>query len=447
MSKVLIKSAKVVNEGNITECDVYIEDGVFVEINESISPKSPDTQIIDAEGKFLIPGMIDDQVHFREPGLTHKANIETESRAAIAGGITTFIEMPNTVPQATTIDLLEDKFSIASESSFANYSFMFGGTNDNLEEILKVDPKTVAGLKLFLGSSTGNMLVDNPEVLKEIFSSTPLLISVHCEDEETIRTNLAAHIEKYGDDIPLELHPIIRSAEACYLSSSKAIELAKETGARLHVFHLSTAKEMELFDEKIPLKDKKITAEVCIHHLWFSDEDYKTKGTHIKWNPAVKTAADREGLLKGLLSDKIDVIATDHAPQTIEEKDNVYTKAPSGGPLVQHAIPALFEMYHKGLISVEKIVEKACHNPAILFEIEKRGFIKEGYYADAVLVDPNSPWNVNKDNILYKCGWSPFEGTTFKSRITHTFVNGVLVYNNFKVLDKPKQGKRLTFNR
>ncbi len=447
MSKVLIKSAKVVNEGNITECDVYIEDGVFVEINESISPKSPDTQIIDAEGKFLIPGMIDDQVHFREPGLTHKANIETESRAAIAGGITTFIEMPNTVPQATTIDLLEDKFSIASESSFANYSFMFGGTNDNLEEILKVDPKTVAGLKLFLGSSTGNMLVDNPEVLKEIFSSTPLLISVHCEDEETIRTNLAAHIEKYGDDIPLELHPIIRSEEACYLSSSKAIELAKETGARLHVFHLSTAKEMELFDEKIPLKDKKITAEVCIHHLWFSDEDYKTKGTHIKWNPAVKTAADREGLLKGLLSDKIDVIATDHAPHTIEEKDNVYTKAPSGGPLVQHAIPALFEMYHKGLISVEKIVEKACHNPAILFEIEKRGFIKEGYYADAVLVDPNSPWNVNKDNILYKCGWSPFEGTTFKSRITHTFVNGVLVYNNFKVLDKPKQGKRLTFNR
>ena len=447
MSKVLIKSAKVVNEGNITECDVYIEDGVFVEINESISPKSPDTQIIDAEGKFLIPGMIDDQVHFREPGLTHKANIETESRAAIAGGITTFIEMPNTVPQATTIDLLEDKFSIASESSFANYSFMFGGTNDNLEEILKVDPKTVAGLKLFLGSSTGNMLVDNPEVLKEIFSSTPLLISVHCEDEETIRTNLAAHIEKYGDDIPVELHPIIRSEEACYLSSSKAIELAKETGARLHVFHLSTAKEMELFDEKIPLKDKKITAEVCIHHLWFSDEDYKTKGTHIKWNPAVKTAADREGLLKGLLSDKIDVIATDHAPHTIEEKDNVYTKAPSGGPLVQHAIPALFEMYHRGLISVEKIVEKACHNPAILFEIEKRGFIKEGYYADAVLVDPNSPWNVNKDNILYKCGWSPFEGTTFKSRITHTFVNGVLVYNNFKVLDKPKQGKRLTFNR
>ena len=447
MSKVLIKSAKVVNEGNITECDVYIEDGVFVEINQSISPKSPDTQIIDAEGKFLIPGMIDDQVHFREPGLTHKANIETESRAAIAGGITTFIEMPNTVPQATTIELLEDKFSIASKSSFANYSFMFGGTNDNLEEILKVDPKTVAGLKLFLGSSTGNMLVDNPEVLKEIFSSTPLLISVHCEDEETIRTNLASHIEQYGDDIPVELHPIIRSEEACYLSSSKAIELAKETGARLHVFHLSTAKEMELFDGKTPLKDKKITAEVCIHHLWFSDEDYKTKGTHIKWNPAVKTAADREGLLAGLLSDKIDVIATDHAPHTKEEKDNVYTKAPSGGPLVQHAIPALFEMYHRGLISVEKIVEKACHNPAILFEIEKRGFIKEGYYADAVLVDPNSPWNVNKDNILYKCGWSPFEGTTFKSRITHTFVNGVLVYNNFKVLDKPKQGKRLTFNR
>ncbi len=447
MSKILIKNAKVVNEGRINEYDVYIENGVFVEINESISAKNAEIQIIDAEGKYLLPGMIDDQVHFREPGLTHKANIETESRAAIAGGITTFIEMPNTVPQATTIELLEDKFEIASKSSYANYSFMFGGTNDNLEEILKVDPKKVAALKLFLGSSTGNMLVDDPEVLKKIFSSTPLLIAVHCEDEATIRKNLAEHIEQYGDDIPIHLHPIIRSEKACYLSSSRAIALAKETGARLHVFHLSTAKELALFDSKLPLKEKKITAEVCVHHLWFNSDDYDTKGTHIKWNPAVKTEKDRKGLLKGLIDNKIDVIATDHAPHTSKEKSNVYTKAPSGGPLVQHALTALLEFYHKEELSLEKIVEKACHNPAILFEIEKRGFIKEGYYADAVLVDLNAPWRVSKDNILYKCGWSPFEDTTFTSRITHTFVNGELVYHNFKILNKPKQGKRLTFNR
>ncbi|WP_010178966.1 dihydroorotase [Aquimarina agarilytica] len=447
MSKILIKNAKVVNEGRINEYDVYIENGVFVEINESISVKNAEIQVIDAEGKYLLPGMIDDQVHFREPGLTHKADIESESRAAIAGGITSFIEMPNTVPQATTIELLEDKFEIASKSSYANYSFMFGGTNDNLEEILKVDPKKVAALKLFLGSSTGNMLVDDPDVLKKIFSSTPLLIAVHCEDEATIRENLAAHVEKYGDDIPVHLHPIIRSEEACYLSSSKAIALAKETGARLHVFHLSTAKELALFDAKTPLKEKKITAEVCVHHLWFNSDDYDTKGTHIKWNPAVKTEKDRKGLLKGLLDNKIDVIATDHAPHTLKEKDNVYTKAPSGGPLVQHALTALLEFYHKGELSLEKIVEKACHNPAILFEVEKRGYIKEGYYADAVLVDLNAPWRVSKDNLLYKCGWSPFEDTTFTSRITHTFVNGELVYHNFKILNKAKQGKRLTFNR
>lgn len=447
MSKILIKNAKVVNEGSITEKDVYIEDGIFVDIAESISAKSANVQVIDAEGKYLLPGMIDDQVHFREPGLTHKANIETESRAAIAGGITSFIEMPNTVPQATTIDLLEDKFDIASKTSYANYSFMFGGTNDNLEEVLKVDPKKVAALKLFLGSSTGNMLVDDADVLKKIFSSTPLLIAVHCEDEETVRTNFAKQQEKYGDNIPMELHPVIRSEEACYLSSSKAVALAKETGARLHVFHLSTAKELKLFNSKLPLEEKKITAEVCVHHLWFNDSDYKTKGSHIKWNPAVKTEKDRKALIKGLKSNKIDVIATDHAPHTLEEKNNVYTKAPSGGPLVQHALTALLEMYHKGLLTLELIVQKACHNPAILFEVEKRGYIKEGYYADAVLVDLNAPWSVSKDNILYKCGWSPFEGTTFTSRITHTFVNGVLVYNNFKILDKPKQGKRLTFNR
>jgi len=443
---VLIKNANVVTEGKITNSDIYIENGVFKEIAPQISAKSADIHIIDAEGKHLLPGVIDDQVHFREPGLTHKANIETESKAAIAGGITSFIEMPNTVPQTTTIEKLEEKFEIAANTSYANYSFMFGGTNDNLEEILKVDPKTVAGLKLFLGSSTGNMLVDNPEVLEKIFSSTDLVISVHCEDEQTIRENTAKYKAEYGDDIPIELHPIVRSEEACYLSSSQAIALAKKTGARLHVFHLSTAKESELFSNKLPLAEKKITAEVCIHHLWFSDEDYKTKGTRIKWNPAVKTAKDRDALLKALLNDKIDVIATDHAPHTVEEKDNVYTKSASGGPLVQHALPAMLEFYHQDKISLEKIVEKMCHNPAILFQVEKRGYIKEGYYADAVLVDLNAPWTVNKDNIMYKCGWSPFEGNTFKSRITHTFVNGNLAYENFKVHEN-RNAKRLTFNR
>ncbi|WP_282041697.1 dihydroorotase [Winogradskyella flava] len=442
----LIKNAKIVNEGKITEGDILIEDNIIKEIDISISIKSADINVIDAEGNYVLPGMIDDQVHFREPGLTHKANIETESKAALAGGITSFIEMPNTNPQTTTVKKLEEKFAIAAESSYANYSFMFGGTNDNLDEILKVDSKTVAGLKLFLGSSTGNMLVDDPEVLEKIFSSTNMVISVHCEDEATIRTNLAKYKAEYGDDIPMELHPIIRSADACYLSSSKAIELAQKTGARLHVFHLSTGKETNLFSNKIPLKDKKITAEVCIHHLWFSDEDYKRKGSHIKWNPAVKTSKDREQLWKALLDDRIDVIATDHAPHTIEEKNNPYTRAPSGGPLVQHALVALLECYHQGKIKLEKIVEKACHNPAILFDVEKRGYIREGYYADLVIVDLNSPWTVNKSNILYKCGWSPFEGNTFKSRITHAFVNGALAYNNFKVLDV-KAGKRLTFNR
>lgn len=446
IKQTLIKNAKIVNEGTIFEGDILIENDIIKEINESIGAKSSDLKVIDAEGSYVLPGMIDDQVHFREPGLTHKANIETESKAAIAGGITSFIEMPNTNPQTTTVEKLEEKFEMARKSAYANYSFMFGGTNDNLDEILKVDTKTVAGLKLFLGSSTGNMLVDDPEIIEKIFSSTDLVISVHCEDETTIRENLAKAKAEYGDDIPMEMHPIIRSEEACYLSSSKAIELAKKTGARLHVFHLSTAKETQLFTNKIPLKDKKITSEVCIHHLWFSDENYKTKGSHIKWNPAVKTAADRDGLWKALLDDRIDVIATDHAPHTIEEKSNPYTSAPSGGPLVQHALVALLECYHNGKISLEKIVEKASHNPAILFDVEKRGYLKEGYYADLVIVDLNSPWTVNKDNILYKCGWSPFEGSTFKSRITHTILNGQLVYNNFKVLDV-KASKRLTFNR
>lgn len=446
MGLLLIKDAHIVNEGTIMRGDVLVKDGIITEIAETISAKSSDVNIYDAEGNYLLPGVIDDQVHFREPGLTHKATIATESRAAVAGGITSFIEMPNTNPQTTTIEKLEEKFDIAARESVANYSFMFGGTNHNLDEILKVDKKKVAGLKLFLGSSTGDMLVDDENVLEKIFEATDLLISTHCEDEDTIRKNLAIYRERYGEDIPIQFHPVIRSEEACYISSSRAIELAKKTNARLHVFHLSTGKETALFDNSIPLAEKRITSEVCIHHLWFSDEDYEEKGTRIKWNPAVKTAQDRDTLFQALLDDKIDVIATDHAPHTLEEKANVYTSAPSGGPLVQHALPAMLEFYHRGKISLEKIVEKMCHNPAILFEVEKRGYIKEGYKADLVLVDLNAPWTVQKDNILYKCGWSPFEGTTFKSRITHTFVNGNLVHKNFKVYEG-NRGERLTFDR
>jgi dihydroorotase len=446
MKKVLIKNARIVNEGSIEEGDVFIEDGIITEIASSISAKSPNLSIIDAEGNYLMPGVIDDQVHFREPGLTHKETIEAGSKAAVAGGITSYIEMPNTQPQTTTIELLEEKFKIAQESSYANYSFMFGGTNDNLEEIKKIDPKNVAALKLFLGSSTGNMLVDDEKVLEKIFKESPVLIAAHCEDEKTIQKNLQECVERYGDDIPIELHPKIRSEEACFISSSRAVALAKKTGARLHVFHVSTAKELKLFDSKKALKDKQITAEVCIHHLWFNDEDYARKGTFIKWNPAVKTQKDQEALLKGLLDDKIDVVATDHAPHTKEEKKNVYTKAPSGGPLVQHALPAMLQMHHQGKISLEKIVEKMCHNPAILFQIEKRGFIREGYKADLVIVDLNAPWAVQPGNTLYKCGWSPFEGTTFKSRITHTFVNGNLVYRNFNFTPFVK-AERLKFTR
>jgi dihydroorotase len=444
MNSYLIKNATIVNEGSSFVGDVLIENGVIKKVDSFITPSS--NTVIDASGKYLIPGLIDDQVHFREPGLTHKATIGSESRAAVAGGITTFIEMPNTVPQATNQQLLQDKFNIAEKTSYANYSFMFGGTNDNLEELLKTDPKTVAGIKLFLGSSTGNMLVDNLEVLEKIFSSTKLIISVHCEDEETIKKNTADHKALYGEHIPIELHPIIRSEEACYLSSSRAIALAKKTGARLHVFHLSTAKETALFRNDIPLEEKQITSEVCVHHLWFSDEDYKEKGTHIKWNPAVKTAADREGLWTALLDDRLDIIATDHAPHTLEEKSNSYLKAPSGGPLVQHALLALLEKVSEKVISIEKLVEKACHNPAIIFQIENRGFIKEGYYADLVLIDPKAPQTVCKENILYKCGWSPFEGTTFSSSVTHTFVNGVLMYHEGTFNDDVK-GKRITFNR
>jgi dihydroorotase len=393
-----------------------------------------------------MPGAIDDQVHFREPGLTHKGDIESESKAAIAGGITSFIEQPNTVPNAITQEILEQKYELAAQKSYANYSFMMGGTNENLEEILKTNPRNVAGLKLFLGSSTGDMLVDSSEALEKIFSSTKLLIAVHSEDENTVQSNLEKFKLQYGEDIPVECHPEIRSVEACYKSTERIVKLAKKTGARLHVFHLSTAKELEFFTNKIPLEDKLITAEVCIHHLWFSDEDYKTKGNFIKWNPAIKSVDDRKALWEALIDGRIDVVATDHAPHTLEEKKQSYLKAPSGGPLVQHAVVAMFEAFHQGKISIEKIVEKMCHNPAKIFKIEKRGFIKVGYYADLVIVNSGLPWSVKKENILSKCGWSPFEGFTFKSRITHTLVNGELVYAAFKVKNI-RAGKRLLFER
>jgi dihydroorotase len=446
MTSYLIKNARIVNEGTIFEGDVFVENEIIKEIATSISAKNSNCQIIDAEGSYLIPGMIDDQVHFREPGLTHKGDIESESRAAIAGGITSFIEQPNTVPNAITQELLEDKYQIAAEKSFANYSFMMGGTNTNLEELLKTNPKNVAGIKLFLGSSTGNMLVDDTDALEKIFSSTKMLIALHCEDETTIKENLQEYKDKYGDDIPVTAHHLIRSEEACYISSSKAVALAKKTGARLHIFHISTAKELSLFSNKIPLEKKQITAEVCIHHLWFTDEDYTTKGNFIKWNPAIKTQKDKDALWKALLDDRIDVIATDHAPHTLEEKSKKYNDAPSGGPLVQHAMVALFEAHLQGKISVEKIVEKTSHNVAKIFMIENRGFIKEGYYADLVLINPSKPWKVLKENILAKCGWSPFENQNFRSRISHTFVNGKLVYENGKVKEV-KAGKRLLFNR
>ena len=446
MGKVLIKNAKIVNEGVIFEGDVFIDGEYIVEIEENISPKSGDCLVVDAEGNFLLPGIIDDQVHFREPGLTYKGDIESESRAAVAGGITTFIEQPNTVPNAVTQEILEEKYVLAADNSFANYSFMMGATNDNLEEVLKTNPRNVAGVKIFLGSSTGNMLVDDQDTLENIFANTKMLIAVHCEDEATIKANLEKFKEEYGDNIPAEAHPLIRSTEACYISSSQAVALAKKTGARLHIFHVSTAKELDLFTNKIPLEQKKITAEVCIHHLWFSDEDYKTKGNFIKWNPAIKTAADRDALWEALLDDRIDVIATDHAPHTLEEKKLPYLNAPSGGPMVQHALVAMLENYLRGKISLEKIVEKMAHNPAKLFQIEKRGFIKIGYHADLVIVNTAKPWNVKKENILAKCGWSPFEGLNFKSRVTHTFVNGNLVFANGKVKDVRK-GQRLLFDR
>jgi dihydroorotase len=442
--QILIKNAQIVNEGKIYKSDVLVEDKIIKEIAAEITIEAE--QIIDAKGLCLLPGVIDDQVHFREPGLTHKANIYTESKAAVAGGITSFMEMPNTNPQALTQKLLEDKYQIASETSIANYSFFMGVSNNNLEEVLKTDPKTVGAIKIFMGSSTGNMLVDNKSILEEIFSKSPMLIAVHCEDEQTIQKNTIKAKKKFGEDVPIAEHPNIRSAEACYKSSSMAVELAKKHNARLHVFHLSTEKEIALFDNTLPLAEKRITAEVCIHHLWFSDRDYDEKGVLIKWNPAVKKESDKNALFQALLDGKLDVIASDHAPHTLEEKSNTYFKVPSGGPLVQHALPAMLAFVNQGKISLEKVVEKMCHNPAICFRVENRGFIREGYFADLVLVDLNKPWEVNKDNILYKCGWSPFEGETFNAQITHTFVNGHIAYK-YGDFDETRRGMRLTFDR
>jgi dihydroorotase len=444
MNSYLIKAATIVNEGQKIVADVLIKDGFISKIGQNLSANG--AKEINAEGQYLLPGMIDDQVHFREPGLTHKADIFTESMAAVAGGITSFMEMPNTVPNTLTQDLLTDKYNIAAQTSLANYSFYMGASNDNIEEVLKTDPKNVCGIKVFMGSSTGNMLVDNEKTLENIFSKAPILVATHCEDEATIRHNLAEFKAKYGDDLTIEMHPLIRSAEACYKSSSLAVELAKRYQTRLHILHISTAKEIALFDNTIPLADKKITAEAGIHHLWFNDKDYVTKGNFINWNPAVKTEEDQNGILAGVLNNNIDVIATDHAPHTLEEKQQPYSQAPSGGPLVQHALPALLEMHLQGKISLEKIVEKTAHNLAICFDIEKRGFVREGYWADLVLVDLKDSWKVTKLNNFYKCGWSPFDGETFQASVTHTFVSGNLAYQNGK-FTTDQIGKRLTFTR
>ena len=440
----LIKNASIVNEGKIFISDLLIEDKKIKQISEKIDVL-PDIEI-DATGKYLFPGIIDDQVHFREPGLTHKANIYTESKAAVAGGITSYMEMPITNPQSLTQELLEQKFKIAEEDSLANFTFFMGVSNNNLEEVLKTDPKTVGAIKIFMGSSTGDMLVDDRKVLEEIFSKTPMLIAVHCEDENIIQENILKAKKRFGEDVPISEHPNIRSEEACFKSSSFAVELAKKHDSRLHVFHLSTEKEIELFDNTIPLSEKRITAEVCIHHLWFDESDYQEKGTLIKWNPSVKKKSDQEALFQALLDDKLDVIASDHAPHTIIEKNNTYFNSPSGGPLVQHTLTAMLEFYKDRKITLEKVVEKMCHNPAICFQIEDRGFVKEGFFADLVLVDLEKSREVTKENILYKCGWSPFEGQTFHSTITHTFVNGHIAYEHGS-FDESKKGERLKFNR
>jgi dihydroorotase len=444
MSRIILRNAQIVNEGSRCFADLSIRGEIIESIDGQID--LPYDQEIDLNGNLLIPGCIDDQVHFREPGLTYKADIFSESRAAVAGGITSFMEMPNTVPNALTQALLEDKYAIAAENSIGNYSFFMGVSNDNYDEVMRTNSENVCGIKIFMGSSTGNMLVDNYNTLEHVFANAPTLIATHCEDETTIKNNLAKAKESFGLDIPIEMHPLIRSEEACYLSSSFAVELAKKTGARLHVLHISTAKETGLFSNTLPLKEKKITAEACVHHLWFSDEDYATKGNLIKWNPAVKTSVDREMIWSAVLDNRIDVIATDHAPHTLEEKGQNYLNAPSGGPLVQHALLAMLEKSIQGVISIERIVEKMAHAPADLFRINNRGYIKEGYYADLVEINTGRKTQVNKNNVFYKCGWSPFEGITFNHEVSRTFVNGRLVYEGGKIIEG-SNGKRLLFNR
>lgn len=444
--KTLIHQATIINEGKKFKGSVLLEDELIKSVFEGEVPSEAlkDVTIVEADGMFLIPGVIDDQVHFREPGLTHKGEIATESRAALAGGITSYMEMPNTNPQAVTVEELEKKYTRAAEVSAVNYSFYMGATNDNLKEVLAIDPSQVCGIKVFMGSSTGNMLVDDDEALSKIFKHAPTLVATHCEDENIIKRNTQIYRQKYGEIVPISRHSRIRSAEACFASSSKAVELAKSYGTRLHILHLSTADEMKLF-EPGPVADKKITAEVCVHHLWFEEKDYIEYGTRIKWNPAIKSPNDRDALWEALLSDKIDVIATDHAPHTLDEKSNPYFKAPSGGPLVQHSLTAMLEFVHQGKLPVEKVVQKMCHAPADLFRIDRRGYIREGYFADLVLINPAKKWKVLPENILYKCGWSPFEGTEFSMQVSKAFVNGSLAYDR-GTISKNARGKRLTFN-
>jgi dihydroorotase len=441
MKSILIRNSSLVNEGSIFKADVLIENGLISRIEKNGLSRSADVEI-EGEGQYLIPGLIDDQVHFREPGLTHKANINSESRAAVAGGVTSYMEMPNTVPNALTQELLEDKHRIAAGTSAGNYSFYMGAGNNNIGELLKTDPHNVCGIKIFMGSSTGNMLVDDEKVLERIFSECRMLIATHCEDEGTIRRNLELYKEKYGENIPFSAHPEIRSSEACYKSSSFAVQLAKKHGTRLHILHISTAEEPGLFDNTIPLKDKKITSEVCVHHLYFNSSDYERLGSLIKCNPAIKSENDRKALWKALLDDRLDVIATDHAPHTLQEKQAGYLQAPSGLPLVQHSLAVMLEFYKKGQISLERVVEKMCHAPAICFRIKKRGYIREGYWADLALVDLAME---DSQPIFYKCGWTPFKGVKFSSSVTHTIVSGHLAYRE-GVFDESRQGRRMEFD-
>ena len=447
MSSIFIKNATIINEGRVFKSDLLVKGELIASIGPgNQSDIQHDTKIIDATGLLLIPGVIDDHVHFREPGLTHKGDIYSESRAAVAGGVTSFMDMPNTKPQTTNIEVLNEKYLIGSENSFTNYSFYLGATNTNLKEVLEVDPSSVCGIKLFMGSSTGNMLVDSDTALRDLFSKTTLPITAHCEDEQIIRKNSEIYRTKYGEDVPVKMHPMIRSREACWRSSSHAVNLAREFNTRLHILHLSTADELKLFSNDLPLNEKRITAEVCVHHLWFEDSSYDDLGTLIKWNPAIKTRFDRDALTDGVNNNLIDIVATDHAPHTLAEKTNTYFKAPSGGPLIQHSLVLMLELWHRNIFSLEKIVEMMCHNPAILFNVRKRGFIREGYQADLCLIDPASAWSVSKENILYKCGWSPFEGVTLNSKVVQTIVNGTIVYDNGHI-NEDYRGQRLMFDR